>query len=194
MHMADCCCRQHLAKSKAALELRKAEAVAKVVQSAQHQLQPVGERLEQEAAVRKEQDKKEEVTGGSCAVICMLCCAVLCCAVLCCAVLCWAVLRCAVPPYAGACRLLCCAVMCCAVLCCASRGCVALRQSQWWHSHITRVMTRLHGLPCSAMLLCYATLCCAASRFAVLCIQSSQCVRGRTENDSRTHTSPRVSE
>ena len=98
MHMADYPCRQDLAKSKAALDLRKAEAVAKAVQSAQNQLQPILERLKQEAAVRKEQDKKQEVSAGSCAV---LCCAVLCCAVLCWAGLCW-----------GMPALLCCAGLC----------------------------------------------------------------------------------
>ena len=113
MHMADCPCRQDLAKSKAALDLRKAEALAKAVRSAQHQLQPIVERLKQEAAVRKEQDKKQEVNAGSCAVLChaALCCAMPCHAALCCAVLCRAVLCRAVP-----CRAVH-AVPCRAVLC-----------------------------------------------------------------------------
>ena len=83
--MADYLCRQDLAKSKGSLDLRKAEAVASAVQSARHQLQPIVEQLKQEAAVRKEQDKKQEVVAGSHA---MLCCAVLRCAVLRCAGLC----------------------------------------------------------------------------------------------------------
>ena len=67
--MADYDCRQDLAKSKGALNLRKAEAVAKAVESARHQLQVVVERLKQEAVVRKEQDKKQEVAAGRCAVL-----------------------------------------------------------------------------------------------------------------------------
>ena len=40
--------------------------MAKAVQSAQQQLKPVVQRLKQEAALLKEQDKKQEVTAGIC--------------------------------------------------------------------------------------------------------------------------------
>ena len=127
MHMADCSCRQDLAKSKAALELRTAEAVAKAVQSAQHQLQPVVERLKQEAAARKEQDKKEEVTGGSCAVLCTLCCAVLCqpglCGVMPKSVVAFTYHTChdtpTWPPLFCDAAMLCHPVLCCPTFCCA---------------------------------------------------------------------------
>ncbi|KAL3134938.1 hypothetical protein ABBQ32_007900 [Trebouxia sp. C0010 RCD-2024] len=55
--------RQELAKNKAALELRKAEAIAKAVQSARQQLRPTLEKLKQEAAVRKEQEQKQEAAN-----------------------------------------------------------------------------------------------------------------------------------
>lgn len=66
MSRADYPCRHDLAKSKAALDLKKAEAIAKAVQSAQQQLKPIVEQIKQEAEVRKEEEKKQQVTSGVC--------------------------------------------------------------------------------------------------------------------------------